>query len=786
MLLPLLLAAAIIDSGVYDNDAAAQAAWTPSEKGCAPAAVEQVDGKQVLALRCNFAGTQTGRGSWDRAVTVPMAQAQGVEFEIRCDDTRPISAFSLYLHSGDGWYHGTFSPRYATGWSRVLIERPQMKEDGKPGPWPDIDKIRLSAWRGGDTDTTLYVRNIHPVGVLGVDARVLVLQGADREKEKDVASYADRVSRWLGADGIRHAVMKDEEATEENLKQAPLVVLPYNPKLPAEVVTRLKTYLEQGGRLLAFYALPKQLMEVTGIDPGHWQPQSRPGQLASIHAAGLDGAPEAVTQRSWALTTAKPAGDKARVLATWFDDTGKDTALPAVVASPNAVFVTHVPLEEDREGHRRLLMAMLGWLDAEIWKQAVAAQREHIGEIGAARTIAEVRAELEKSENKEVQARLKLAADLEQQVDNALNSGHASEALEACGKARATLLEAYCIAQPSKAGEFRAMWCHSAFGVNGKSWEEAIAELKDCGFTAIMPNMLWGGTAYYNSEVLPVSPEVAKKGDQIAECLAACKKHGIQMHVWKVDWNLGHEPLPAFVDKLRAEKRLQQSWNGEEHLWLCPSNPLNEKLEHDALLEVATKYDIDGIHFDYIRYPGADHCFCTPCRERFEKASGTPVANWPKDVQMKGPRRDEWEAWCQNNITTLVRHVSEDVHKLKPGMKVSAAVFRNWDIDRHWVMQDWKLWCERGYLDFVCPMDYTENDGTYEGWMKRQKELAGPAGLVPGIGASSSNYSLTPDRVINQINLTRKYGTKGFIIFNYGEKEAASLLPMLKLGATKP
>jgi uncharacterized lipoprotein YddW (UPF0748 family) len=132
-----------------------------------------------------------------------------------------------------------------------------------------------------------------------------------------------------------------------------------------------------------------------------------------------------------------------------------------------------------------------------------------------------------------------------------------------------------------------------------------------------------------------------------------------------------------------------------------------------------------------------------------------------------------------------VRSVSEDIHRLKPAMKVSAAVFRNWDTDRHLVMQDWKLWCERGHPDFVCPMDYTENDGTYEGWMKRQKEIADSAGFVPGIGASASNSALTADRVISQFDLTRRHGAKGFIIFNYGESEAGTLLPMLGLGTTR-
>jgi uncharacterized lipoprotein YddW (UPF0748 family) len=482
------------------------------------------------------------------------------------------------------------------------------------------------------------------------------------------------------------------------------------------------------------------------------------------------------------LTTAKPANERAKVIATWFDDAGKDTGLPAILASDNTVFMTHVATDDDRPGHERLLLAMLGRLDADVWKHAVAARRERIGEIGTARTVEEIVDELSKSDNAEVKSRVTKAKQLIAIIDTL----PAAAAFDVCRAAEETLREAFCIAQPAKPGEFRAMWCHSAFGVKGMTWEQSIARLKECGFTAIMPNMLWGGVAFYPSEVLPVSAEVATKGDQLAACVAACKKHGIQCHVWKVDWNLGHEVPPAFVEKMRAEKRLQQSFSGEEQPWLCPSNPENVKLEHDALMEVARKYDIDGIHFDYIRYPGADHCFCPPCRGRFESVSGKPVVNWPKDVQMKGIRRGEWETWCQNNITTLVRSVSEDIHQLKPAMKVSAAVFRNWDTDRHWVMQDWKLWCERGYLDFVCPMDYTENDGTYEGWMKRQTELAGKAGLVPGIGASSSNNSLTADRVINQINLTRKYHTKGFILFNYGETEANHLLPMLKLGATAP
>ena len=46
-----------------------------------------------------------------------------------------------------------------------------------------------------------------------------------------------------------------------------------------------------------------------------------------------------------------------------------------------------------------------------------------------------------------------------------------------------------------------------------------------------------------------------------------------------------------------------------------------------AFLDTSTvivSSEVDGIHFDYIRYPGPDHCFCAPCRERFERSSIMP------------------------------------------------------------------------------------------------------------------------------------------------------------------
>ena len=64
--------------------------------------------------------------------------------------------------------------------------------------------------------------------------------------------------------------------------------------------------------------------------------------------------------------------------------------------------------------------------------------------------------------------------------------------------------------------------------------------------------MLWGGTAFYRSTVLPVAPQVAEKGDQIALCLAACQKHGVECHPWKGNWNMSGRATKDFVERMRT------------------------------------------------------------------------------------------------------------------------------------------------------------------------------------------------------------------------------------------
>ena len=782
----------IIDDCQFPSALAAQSAWKPM-RGTPPVAVTNLAGRKALRLECEFTGTKSERASWDRAGTLDLSSCRGIQFELLCRDATPVSYFSVYFQSGEGWYHATFYPESSNDWNTIVLDKSAFGIEGQPAGWGKIRTLRLSAWRGQDRNTTLLVRDLRLTGALGRDALVGIVRGDSVAQEsvaeaRSVEQFTGIITEQLQDVGVGSAVLSDAEVTVERLLPARVVILPYNPRLPDRAADALVKYVERGGKLIAFYSLPEKLRGVLKVQGSQHVREPRPGFFASIQPLekALPGAPTNALQSSWNINSVKPIPGASRVVAGWLDDRGQSTGHAAIIGSSNTLFMTHVLLADDADHKRRLLLAMVGALAPELWQQAAQASLARMGTLGGRKDFDETAAAitiLATNKPRATQA-LALARAGRDAARRFSAERRFAEAIDQASLAGRYLLDAWCLAQSSQAGEFRAFWCHSAFGVQGMDWDEAIRRLAENGFTAILPNMLWGGTAYYDSSVLPVASEVAKRGDQIAQCVAACRKYGVQIHVWKVNWNLAHNAPREFVEKMRRAGRLQADVRGQTDNWLCPSHPENQQLEIAAMVEVARKYDVDGLHFDYIRYPDGDHCFCAGCRERFQRANNVTLRNWPDDVLADGPLQARWLDWRRSHITAVVRAVSGQARALKPAIKISAAVFPNWPRDRDSIGQDWKLWCERGWLDFVCPMDYTTSHRRFDNMVAQQIRWAGGVPCYPGIGESASSSRLGADGVIEQVQIARRLGTGGFVIFNYGAMEARELLPMLGLGIT--
>jgi uncharacterized lipoprotein YddW (UPF0748 family) len=626
--------------------------------------------------------------------------------------------------------------------------------------------------------------------------------------------------------------LKDSDAAAGRLKPYPMAIFPYSFVWPKPVVAAVKDYVASGGKALFFYSLPDELAALIGVTKGGWKsPEPRPYYQTIVLRQDLlipGGLPKTVRQNSHNIYPVQPAMEAADVFGEWAGPDGKPLGIPALVVTKRGAFMGHVLTSGDSERKGRMLRAVIGLLVPEVWERAwqrALADAEQVGPLESFDALAErieaarvsrsdrrqAQAKLEEARQRLTQARAageegtgadaaremlrargpRCAAEVDAlgdspQVRAFLRSFLFADALNDVAVAREAAAEAFARSSPERLNEFRGIWIHTAYGVGDWGWRKSIRHLADQGFNAILPNMLWGGLAHYPSKVLPVAPDVKEKGDQIAECLKWCKEYDIELHVWKVNWNLGRAPK-EFIEQLRTEGRLQHDRSGKElqihgRSWLCPSDPRNFLLERESLIEVVRNYDVDGIHFDYIRYPGTRGCYCNGCRERFEKTAKVTVEQWPQDV-LNGPLKDRFATWRQHQITRLVAAVAEEARQVRPDILISAAVFRNWERHRFSVGQDWKLWVEKGWLDFVCPMDYTTSADDLEEIVAKQVGwVDGRVPLYPGIGAWRLPGA---PALLDQLERARRVGADGFTCFHYNDRTFTDeRMPMLHLSHT--
>ena len=329
----------------------------------------------------------------------------------------------------------------------------------------------------------------------------------------------------------------------------------------------------------------------------------------------------------------------------------------------------------------------------------------------------------------------------------------------------------------------------------GRDWQAIMGNLSRHGFEMIFPCMSTGGTAMYESEVLPwVVPQrdtekpAGPRRDELDLCLQAAQDHGVEVHVWRINWAMWRAPDDRLEEFVR-EGRVQLDPEGKPapeagqgcH-WMCPSDERNRELEKRAMLELIERYDVDGIHFDYMRFPTRQFCFCPRCTSLFEQQSGATNVDYPEEVlgtgwHDKGPWVLHWANFRRGLISSLVQEIAQGARRLKPSVEVSLASWGStWGALRD-VAQDWVRWVEEGWLDAICPMDYTPDVECLRRAVQQQVALAG--GRVPVYAGLGAFLLPSPRELATQIQVARESGATGFCTFSYDMKGFDEWLPEL-------
>ena len=419
---------------------------------------------------------------------------------------------------------------------------------------------------------------------------------------------------------------------------------------------------------------------------------------------------------------------------------------------------------------------------------------EYLGSVGGYKDLKEAAKGLRAAaqgqpEEADVESRLKQAESL---LKKAKASQDSVKRQALILEGRESVAQAYALVQAPKDGEFRCVWIHNGDGPRARGgqrvrrWKEAVPELKAAGFNAIAGNMLWSGVAFYPSKIVPNAPGVATEGDYLQEMIDAAKPLKMQVHVWKVMWQFAEGWLapPGVSEPFRKQGRLQMDATGKELPWLCPCDQRNRDYELAAIKEAASKYDIDGIHLDYIRWDGSKGSFTPMCRERFEKWSKAKVLAWPHDVLPGGTREAEWQDFKRDVISTFVQEAHEALHKIKPKLQLSAAVFPDAGLARNAVFQDWPRWVKEGWVDWISTMTYNEDAAGFKASILQQKALMTPSvKLYPGMQLTyDAGRVLAMDAAVDEIKAVREAGLEGFTIFEWRDHLQDTIGPYLRAG----
>ena len=324
------------------------------------------------------------------------------------------------------------------------------------------------------------------------------------------------------------------------------------------------------------------------------------------------------------------------------------------------------------------------------------------------------------------------------------------------------------------ATEVRAVWLTTNYGLdwprNRTSQElqkkELIAildSLKRYNFNTVFFQVRARGEVFYISEIEPISSLIVPgkdrdtKFDPLAFAIEECHKRGMECHAWLVTYPLGNERHVRSLGSVCVTRRIPSITKKFKGEWfLDPGNPRTDDYLLSIVNEIVRKYDIDGIHMDYIRYPDNRGQF--PDDDLYR-------------VYGKGKLRSDWR---RDNITRFVTKLYDSVKEIKPWVQISSAPLGRYrtlnDRGRGWtahetVYQDAVKWLELGKHDALYPMMYYKDDLFYpylDDWVSKNNNRI----LVPGLGAYQMvelKWSLKD--ITDQINYARNNKAQGQAYF---------------------
>ena len=343
---------------------------------------------------------------------------------------------------------------------------------------------------------------------------------------------------------------------------------------------------------------------------------------------------------------------------------------------------------------------------------------------------------------------------------------------------------------PPPAEEVRGLWVVRTDLTTPAAVSRGVRQARANGLNTLFVQCRGRADAYYNGGLEPRAQSLARAApdfDPLATVVAEGHAAGLKVHAWVNACYAWSEPNPpkaadhlvnAHPEWLAVDRAGRRRQVGDKEVFLCPGSPAARARVADVCADLARRYELDGIQLDYIRYAGADLCFCQGCLERFDAEVKERVTPERYAEVKKGGRLDVvqafpsyWGDFRREQVTGLVEMIRNSVKRERPSLVLSAAVIP-WgafpgDFTRSEAYnaagQDWYGWLRAGLVDAVCPMTYHPTLAGFMGWVKGVRRDLRQYPVWFGIGA----YQYPAEASAQRVEGVRQYGGKGWVLFSY-------------------
>jgi uncharacterized lipoprotein YddW (UPF0748 family) len=340
----------------------------------------------------------------------------------------------------------------------------------------------------------------------------------------------------------------------------------------------------------------------------------------------------------------------------------------------------------------------------------------------------------------------------------------------------------------------RALWVTRFDYTTPDDVRRIIRNTAETGFTDVFFQIRGNATTFYPSRLEPWAYELSGEAvhrlgtdpgwDPLQLALDTARPHGLRVHAYMnvlPAWKGREDPPHAagqlwtvhpewfMVDSLGQKMRPTSGW----YAFINPLLP-EVRAHLRGIVEELCRYDVAGIHLDYIRYP---HDYHLVADEHYPEASEEELmrhADFSYDPASQAGLFDAygWDvskkqitAFRCESVTRLVRDISYTMQMKKPdACLLTASVMGNPVEGKAHAYQDSGAWVRRGLVDWAVQMNYGTKSFTR--YLQAIRKAAGGRGFRSSVVVGINCKNGLED-ILVQLDEVEVSGSRGFALFSY-------------------